>query len=94
MRLAFLLSLIAAVAGCVQFPEVEDATGRAAEEADYPDLIPFDPLLDAIDTSEADTAQTQAQLEARASGLQARAATLRGTVLSGEDRRRLEDEVQ
>ncbi|WP_299776842.1 hypothetical protein [uncultured Roseobacter sp.] len=94
MRLAAFLILILGVVGCVQFPEIEDATGQAAREADFPDLIPFDPLLTSTETRQSKTEETQAQLEARVSGLQARAAGLRGSVLSGEERNRLEDEVQ
>lgn len=94
MRLAAFLTLILSVVGCVQFPEIDDATGQAAKEADYPDLIPFDTLLTSTEAPQTEAADTQAQLEARVSGLQARAAGLRGSVLSGQERNRLEEEVQ
>ncbi|MDW3182164.1 hypothetical protein [Roseobacter sp.] len=94
MRLAALLILILGTVGCVQFPEIDDATGQAARDADFPDLIPFDPLLASTEASQTESAGTQDQIEARVTGLQARAAGLRGSVLSSQERNRLEEEVQ
>ena len=94
MRPAILLILCLGLAACVHFPEIAPATSQKARDADYPDLIPFDPLLAAQNTALDETAEMEAQLEARVSGLQARAATLRRSVLSGQDRSRLEEDVQ
>lgn len=94
MRLAALMILSLSLAGCVQFPEIEEATGAAAEQADFPDLVPFDQLPQPIPTDQTGNAETQEQLEARVRRLEARAAALQGGVLSEEDRNRLEEGVE
>ncbi|WP_298971322.1 hypothetical protein [uncultured Roseobacter sp.] len=94
MRVLALLILPLSLAGCVQFPEIDDATGQVAEQADYPDLVPLEPVLGALPTTTGDSDETQAQLEARVSGLKARANGLRGPVLSDGDRARLEEDLQ
>ncbi|MGC3939466.1 hypothetical protein ACOTTU_16805 [Roseobacter sp. EG26] len=94
MRIQALIILVLLTTGCTQFPEVENATGAEAEAADYPDLVPLDPLLSQVVASETDLAAEEEQLQARASGLQARANRLRGSVLASEERNRLEESLQ
>lgn len=77
MRFTALVFLAASLAGCVQFPEIDDATNQVARDAEYPTLIPLDPVLENITAAQLDTSDTQEQLESRAAGLNARAAALR-----------------
>lgn len=44
MRLA-LLALVAAVAGCAEFPQIGSAVDPEADALPYPALVPLDPLL-------------------------------------------------
>lgn len=94
MRLTPLLILTACIAGCVQFPEIDDATDPRVEQADYPTLVPLDPILASVAAPAPETAETEAELEARIAGLRARAARLRGAGLSSADRNRLDQDVQ
>ncbi|MCV3271203.1 hypothetical protein [Roseobacter sinensis] len=94
MRLAALCLPLIFCAACVQFPEVDDATDQTARDADYPDLIPLDGVPPPSTEAQTERDETQAALEARVSGLQARAAGLRGAVLSGDDRSRLDDKIE
>ncbi|WP_300058373.1 hypothetical protein [uncultured Roseobacter sp.] len=94
MRLAALCFLLITAAACVQFPEIDDATDEVARDADYPDLVPLDTIPASSVDAQTEREDTQATLEARVSGLQARAARLRGSVLSSDDRTRLDTDVE
>ncbi|WP_208597516.1 hypothetical protein [Sulfitobacter delicatus] len=48
------------------------------EAADYPDLVPIDPLLAQAEAGRIDPAQTEAELTGRAAGLQSRANRISG----------------
>lgn len=93
MRLAPLV-LVLPFAACVQFPEIDDATDQVARDAAYPKLIPLDTVPQSSAQDLTDQQEVQERLEQRVSGLQARAARLRGGVLTTEDRARLDDEVE
>lgn len=80
---------LALCAGCTQFPVLDRTITPAMEAAAYPELVPLGPVLAQATASPIDPAQTQAQLSARVSALRARAARLRGSVLSGRERQRL-----
>jgi len=81
------LSLLAA--GCTQFPQLDQTITPQMEAAPFPKLVPVDPLLANIRTSGVDPVQTQNALQARVARLRARAARLRGSVLTGPERQRL-----
>lgn len=68
-------ALLAALAACTQFPDLDAVPARAERTAD-PRIVPLEPIL-----ALADTAQTapddDAALEARAADLRRKAAALR-----------------
>ncbi|MEO9819956.1 MAG: hypothetical protein ABJ370_13930 [Paracoccaceae bacterium] len=61
----------------------------AARDADFPALVPLDPLLASIGSSGVDPQETVKTLEGRLALLRARAARLRGPVLDRSSRERL-----
>ncbi|CUH81456.1 hypothetical protein [Tropicibacter naphthalenivorans] len=73
----FCAALLAGLAGCTQFPELDAVQTPGIENAAYPDLVPLDDLLNASAPSV--TPEMAAGLEARAAGLRARAARLQRT---------------
>jgi len=78
-----------ALAACTQFPDLDGATSALAEAAEYPALVPLDPLLRQRVPPAADVAAPQ-NLSARAEALRARAARLRGRpVIDGNTRARM-----
>ena len=66
----------ALLAGCTQFPELDRTITPEMEAADYPDLVPIDPLLAQAEAGRIDPAQTEAELTGRAAGLQSRASRI------------------
>jgi hypothetical protein len=91
MRRAFVLfSMLAGLAGCGDFPELENsASARAAE---YPVLLPLDPLLAQAEGGQI-MPETVANLDARIARLKARADALKTPVISAEEMDRLHDEI-
>ena len=88
--------MIAAVAllgasACTQFPQLDRTITPQLENADYPALVPVEPLLAQAKAGQVDPVQTESQLQGRLSRLRARAARLRGSVLSGRERQRLRE---
>jgi hypothetical protein len=83
-----------ALSACTQFPALDRTITPALENADYPALVPLDPLLASATVGRVDTVQTEAALNARVARLRARAARLRGSVLSGREKQRLEQGLQ
>ena len=79
------------LAACTQFPELDHTQSTHLENADYPALVPLDPLLARASAPGPDPAETQADLAARLAGLRARAGAMRGTVLTGAEKQRLEE---
>ena len=84
--------LLAAIppAACTQFPELEHTQTAALEAADYPALVPIEPILAQVDATRTDPVQTEAALDARLAGLRARADRLRRTGMTPAERLRLE----
>jgi hypothetical protein len=85
-----LIALPALVAGCTQFPALDRTLTPALEAAPYPALVPLGPVLAAAQRTGLDPQQANAALDARVAALKSRAARLRGSVLSGAERVRLE----
>lgn len=89
-RRLWILPCAALVLGaCTQFPALDRTLTPELVGADYPALVPVEPLLATASAGRVDPVQTQAGLEGRVSRLRARAARLRGSVLSGRERQRL-----
>ncbi len=84
-----LLPLFFGPMGCAQFPELNATVSQEeASKADFPALVPVEPLLVQAETQHA-TPETQANVSARAARLRARAARLRGQVVDGSTQRRM-----
>ncbi|CUH65576.1 hypothetical protein TG4357_01945 [Thalassovita gelatinovora] len=62
--------------GCADFPDLNDQIEPAARQADFPALLPLDPILAANADSQI-TKDTDKSLQARARALRARANRLR-----------------
>lgn len=85
------LPLMVALAACTQFPELDGTVAPDLAQADFPDLVPLEPLLNARAPVIADPEQTSATLDARVAALRARAAALqRGAVVDAQTRQRLD----
>lgn len=85
-----LLTSFALLAACAQFPELDARITPELEAAEYPTLVPIAPLLAAAEERGVEPVQATAQIDRRIAALRARAAGLRGSVLSGAERLRLE----
>ena len=88
-RLFLIPGTLAALSGCGEYPELNDTVTPQLEASSYPDLVPLGPVLAQASTQGTDPVQAQASAEARVAALRARAARLRGSVLSGAERVRL-----
>ncbi|WP_370401087.1 hypothetical protein [Sulfitobacter sp. JB4-11] len=88
-RLSLSAFLILAVGACTQFPELDRTVTPELATADFPALVPLDPILANAQVAQSANRQTEAVLEARVANLRARAARLRGSVLTGRERQRL-----
>ena len=89
-RTAQILALILTLGACTQFPDLDRTITPAMEAAPDPELVPIEPLLAQATAGRVDPAETQDVLSARVARLRARAADLRGSVLTGAERQRLE----
>lgn len=87
--IAFVLAI--PLGACTQFPQLDRTIPPGLEQAPFPALVPVEPLLAQATAGRIDPAQTQASLQARLTRLRARAARLRGSVLSGRERQRLRE---
>lgn len=86
MRAApYLLCL--ALCACTQFPELDGTVTPDLENADFPDLVPLEPLLARTQPVVANPVQTTQALEARLSALRARARVLQGRSIVDSDTR-------
>ena len=97
MRRAFVLHfslVIGFVAGCTTFPELEDTQTEALEAAEFPVLVPVDPILAGTKPVDTTAPDTRTDFDARLAGLRARAEAMRGTVLTDAERRKLEDGIR
>lgn len=76
---------------CAQFPELDRTVTPELAAAPFPALVPVEPLLAQATAGRVDPVQTEAALQGRLSRLRARAARLRGGVLTGRERQRLRE---
>ncbi|QFT92164.1 hypothetical protein FIU86_04880 [Roseovarius sp. THAF9] len=86
------LTLTLALSGCTQFPELDNGTSLETRRAPYPDLLPVEDLRARVAAPRA-SEQTTRMLEARVAALRARAARLRGSVIDGTSRARLDRKI-
>lgn len=89
VRFLVLISLFSSAA-CTQLPELDGIVEPHIETAPYPDLLPLEPILAAASGSSLDPVREQNNLQARLAMLRARADRLRGSVLNGPEKQRLE----
>jgi hypothetical protein len=91
IRAVYILTVVALLQGCSSFPEVDAAqaafTLKSGQRA-TPRLVPIDGLIAQAVPGRA-TASARDALAARATGLRARAAAMRGPVYSPATRARL-----
>ncbi len=77
------------MAACTQFPALDRRATPELLAADYPKLVPIDPLLASATAGQIDAVKTETALTGRVAGLRARATRLRGSVLSRAEKQRL-----
>ena len=77
--------------GCADFPELNDRITDADRAADFPSLTNIDTILEGVPEPRA--VNVAEDLDARVNGLKARAARLRGSVLTNSERLRLSSGV-
>ena len=75
MRAAAAL-LCFSLAACTQFPELEDTVSPSVQEADFPALLPLEPLMATATPVVSDPVETTQTLERRVAALRARARAL------------------
>lgn len=85
---SFALILVFGLSACTQFPELDGAVTAHGSDANYPDLVPIEPIL-AQAASGPRTDQTTDQLSSRVAALKARANRLRGRVVDTSSRDRM-----
>ena len=93
-RFASLPALVAMALGlgaCTQFPELESTQTEQLSRADYPALVPIEPILARAAGPQIDPIAEQEVLNARLADLRARANQMRGSVLTGAEKQRLEN---
>ncbi len=89
LRIIPALAISAALlAGCSDFPELDDAVSPTARKAGYPALLPIDQLIAGAKDVQI-TEETVSSLQSRIARLNARAARLRGPVIDAATRARM-----
>lgn len=78
-----------ALTACAQFPALEASISPSAQDADYPDLVQWEPLLAAAVGTPQRNANIEQALDRRAAALRSRAAQLRGPVVDRATRARM-----
>lgn len=86
----FCLAVMAMVAGCAEFPELDRSLNAAARAAPYPTLLSADQLAALAQPTPVATSN---DLSARIATLDAKANRLRQSVLSNSEAARLRDGV-
>lgn len=80
-------------AGCTQFPDLDARLSAEARAAPYPALVPLEQIT-ARDQPSRITTEQDTVMAARIAALRLRAAGLRGSVLDGSSRARLQAGVE
>lgn len=87
MRL--IVTALLTLASCTQFPELDATIAQDQANAPVPALVPLGPVIAAARTTADREAQIQPELNSRLAKLRARAARLRGPVITPADRARM-----
>lgn len=87
--LAALGASLALTGACVQFPALDRTLTPELTLQAFPALVPIDPILAAAQTGTVAPVRETAAIDARVAALEARAAQLSRSVLSGRERQRL-----
>lgn len=85
--------LLLVLAACTQFPQLDETVDPATEAADFPELVPLEPILAEVAVQPDRAAETEATLAARAAALRARAARLRSGVVDADTQARMRSGV-
>lgn len=93
MKLHFAICLLPVLAACTQVPELDDKVSSQLKNADYPELIPIDPVLGPPVAPQDEAQEVTQQLEARRDSLKQRAAALQRPVVDEDERDRLDETV-
>lgn len=94
-RVLLILSVLALLtAGCAPLPDLDRTITPAMEAAPYPALVPLAPVLARANAPGVDPERGNGVLDARVAALKARAARLRGSVLTGRESQRLAHGLQ
>lgn len=88
--LPFLSAALIGLAACSPSPDVGRPLSNAAQNADYPEILPLNTLL-AQQPTEVDVPALTGSLTSRAAALRARAAALRGSIVDGGTKTRMQD---
>lgn len=91
---AALLASLTLTGACTQFPQLDHTVTPELANSEYPMLVALESVLAAAKTSSLEPVQATAAVDARVNALKARAARLRGSVLSGAERQRLANGLQ
>lgn len=84
------LVLCLALSACTQFPELDGAVAPDVEDADFPALVPLEPLLASAAPIVDDPVAASRALDARVAALRARARALqRRSIVDSGSRSRL-----
>jgi len=92
--LLVLLATLPLLGACTTFPALDHTITPTLEAADYPALVPLGPVLTASAAVGTEPVPATATIDGRVAALKARAARLRGSVLSGRERQRLAKGLQ
>jgi hypothetical protein len=89
VRLVLACGLALSAVACAQFPALDGTVPANAEAADYPALVPLEPLLANIDATSTDAQATTGAINARVARLKSRADRLRRGVVDSQTRSRM-----
>ncbi|MCX7566442.1 hypothetical protein OS189_08820 [Sulfitobacter sp. F26169L] len=88
---AAICAAVTLLGACTDFPALDRTITPELSNADYPALVPLEPVLAAAQSNGVEPVQANAAIDRRVAALKARAARLRGSVLSGAERQRLKN---
>lgn len=96
-RMLFLTALCGTLTlsgACTQFPDLDRTLTPELQASDYPALVPLAPVLASAQATGVEPERATARIDGRVAALKARAERLRGSVLTGRERQRLERGLQ
>ena len=82
MRLPCLFFCLFLITACTPFPDLDDTIPHGAESADYPELLPLEPIVARATPTTPDAEENAKVLKARVAALNKRADALRNDTLN------------